>query len=102
MKKIIYFLDNLYVVKIRNKNNLYTNLICEIYSKSKRTSFYKALSEFNSDFISSLTFNFEELPTLLNRNYNNEDFECIGYGLICFDSEDEDEAKLVAFRDYTE
>lgn len=42
---------------------------------SKRTGFYKALSEFNSDFISSLTFNFEELPTLLNRNYNNEDFE---------------------------
>ena len=43
MKRIIYFLDNLYAVKIKNKDNLYTNLICEIYYKSNRTSFYKEI-----------------------------------------------------------
>ncbi len=32
----------------------------------------------------------------------DENFECIGYGLICFNSEDEDEATLVGFIDYTE
>lgn len=32
----------------------------------------------------------------------DENFECIGHGLICFDNENEDEARLVNFKDYTE
>ena len=41
----------------------------------ERTNFYKALSEFNSDFFSSVNFNQEDLTTLLKQDYNQEDFQ---------------------------